>query len=58
MTNFANYKNGQITVDTYRLVDAVVTDIADILEALESESDEILTASINTDAELTAVTGE
>mgnify|MGYP001547256937 FL=1 len=52
MVNFANYKNGQITVNTYRLPDAMVTDIDDICKAFKAESDEILTASIDTEEEL------
>lgn len=55
MSNFANYKNGQVTISTYRFVDAQVTDIEDILNAVEKESDEILTASIDSDEELAAI---
>jgi len=54
MEQFANYKNGEITVNTYRFADAVVTDVNDILNAVEAESDEVLTASICTDEELAA----
>ncbi len=55
MNKFANYKNGQVTINTYRFPNAQVTDIADILNAVEIESDEILVASISTDEELAAI---
>lgn len=55
MNNFANYKNGEVTINTYRFPDAQVTDVADILNAIETESDEILVASIDTDEELAAI---
>ncbi len=55
MNKFANYKNGQVTINTYRIPDAQVTDIADILNAVEIESDEILVASISTNEELAAI---
>jgi len=52
---FANYKNGIVTMNSYRFPDAQVTDVADILSAMESQSNEILTASIDTDDELQAI---
>jgi len=55
MNNFANYKNGEVTINTYRFPEAQVTDVADILNAIETESDEILVASIDTDEELAAI---
>ena len=55
MTTFANYKDGQVTINTYRFPDAVVTDVADILNAAETESEEILVASIDTEEEMVAV---
>ncbi|MEX1669098.1 hypothetical protein AB4876_09255 [Zhongshania guokunii] len=55
MSNFANYKNGEVTINTYRFPDAQVTDVADILNAVETESEEILVASIDTDEELAAI---
>lgn len=51
MSEFANYKDGQVTISTYRLPDAIVTDIDDILSALETDSDEILVATISTETE-------
>lgn len=55
MDNFANYKNGEVTINTYRFADAQVTDVADILNAIETESEEILVASIDTEEELAAI---
>jgi hypothetical protein len=55
MSNFANYKNGEVTINTHRLPGAQVTDIADILNAVETESEEILVASIDTDEEFAAI---
>ena len=55
MDNFANYKNGEVTINTYRFPDAQVTDVADILNTVETESEEILVASINTEEELAAI---
>jgi len=55
MSEFANYKNGQVTINTYRFPDAVATDVADIMSAVASESDEILVACINTDEEKAAI---
>lgn len=45
---FANYKNGKLTINTYRFPDALATDYADILDAVNTNSNEILTASIDT----------
>ena len=55
MSEFANYKDGQVTINTYRFTDAVVTDVADILNAVKAESDEVLVASIDTDDERSAI---
>ena len=55
MNTFANYKNGQLSIDTYRLPEAQVTDVADILSAFNSESEEILTASIDNEDEYEAL---
>lgn len=55
MNKFANYKNGQVTINTHRFCDSQVTDIADILNAVKIESDEILCASISNDEELAAI---
>ncbi len=55
MTYFVNYKNGRVTIDTYRVVDAVVTDVGDVLTSFKNESKEVLAASICSDDELAAV---
>jgi len=55
MNSFANYKNGKVTINSYRFPDAQVTDIDDILNAAKKESDEVLVASINTDDELNKI---
>jgi hypothetical protein len=48
MTNyFVNYQSGLITINTYRLPHAIATDVADILDAIASDSGEVLTASLN-----------
>jgi len=55
MTKFANYKNGALSINTYRLADAEVTTVPHIALSALASTDEVLTASINTDAELNAV---
>ena len=55
MNYFANLKNGVITINTYRFPGAQVTDINDILSALENDSEETLAASIDNDVELAAI---
>ncbi len=55
MNNFANYANGELTIDTYRLPNAAVTDIDDIVAAVNTGSDEILTASIDDENDMAAV---
>ena len=55
MDNFANYKDGTVTINTHRFPDAQVTDVADIINAVETESEEILVASIDTDEELASI---
>lgn len=55
MTNFANLKNGQITINTYRIPDASVTTLEDLLECYEKETEETLTASIESDEDLRRV---
>ncbi len=47
MNYFLNYKNGNVSIDTYRLVNAISTDVYDIINAYQKESNEILTASID-----------
>lgn len=54
-TQFANYKDGQVTINSYRFADAQVTDVEDILSAVENKSDEVLVASIDTDDEMEAL---
>ena len=56
MINFANFKNGVLTFNNYRFADAQATDLADILSvSTNSESKEILTASIDSEEDLKAV---
>lgn len=48
MSTFINYTvNGGLSLDTFRAPQAVVTDIADIAEALTQEREENLTCSID-----------
>lgn len=42
---FLNLKDGKLSINSFRLVDATATDIEDLMEAYRNESDEILTAS-------------
>jgi hypothetical protein len=49
---FVNYKNGDVSINTYRFADAQVTDVNDLLKSHDNQSDEILVASIDTDQEL------
>lgn len=48
---FINYKHGAVSLDTYRFVDAEVTDTDDIIDAYENSSKETLVASIDTDSQ-------
>ncbi len=57
MVYFANYKNGNITINSHRFSDATVTTIDDIVNAYNSVSLEILVASINTESELDKIRG-
>ena len=52
MNLFANYKNGHITINSHRFLDACVTDLDDIIDAHKMDSLEILVASISTGKEL------
>ena len=54
MNYFLNYKDGDVTVNTYRAVGAQATDINDILRAVREDSEEILCASIGDDCVETA----
>lgn len=47
MNKFINYTNNVVTLDTYRLANAQVTDFDDIVNALSSGSDENLTCSVD-----------
>lgn len=55
MTYFANYKNGKITIDTYRGVGAAATDVGDVLASFKNGSTGVLTATICSDDELAAI---
>ena len=55
MYEFANYKNGQVTINTYRFSDAMLTDVNDIISASNQESGEILTATIESEEERQAI---
>lgn len=43
---FLNLKNGALTINSYRFVDALDTEQADLYQAFKNESGETLTASI------------
>ena len=47
MTNFANLKNGNITINNYRFVDAQSTTLEDLVETHRQEKDEYLTAIVD-----------
>ncbi len=49
MNYFLNYENGKAQINTYRAASASVTDIKDIERAMSEESEEILTASIDSE---------
>ena len=46
MNYFVNYKNGKCTIDTYRFPDAAVTDMSDIIDSFNNESNQVLSASL------------
>jgi hypothetical protein len=47
MNYFVNYKNGKCSIDTYRLADAAVTDMSDLICSFMQESGESLTVSLD-----------
>ena len=47
MSKFINLVNGALSINTYRAPQAAATDIADIAEAITTESPECLTCSID-----------
>ncbi len=49
---FVNYKDGKLSINTYRLPDAIVTVFDDVIYAAEHQTDEILTASIESESQL------
>lgn len=44
---FLNYKNGDVSINTYRSSTAAATDVEDILDAFEEKREESLTASLD-----------
>ena len=46
-TYFLNYIDGRLSLDTYRNINAVVTDVEDIKEAVNNDFAENLTATVN-----------
>lgn len=46
MSNFVNLKDGEITVNSYRFVDAEVTDIEDLMESKRQDKGETLVATV------------
>ena len=46
-TYFLNYIDGRLSLDTYRNINAVATDVEDIKDALNNDSEENLTADVN-----------
>ena len=52
MYHFLNLKEGQITIDTFRNVNATLTDVMDIADAVRNETGEILTAGMDTEEEI------
>ena len=55
MYQFSNYKNGEVTINTYRFPNAMLTDVNDIISASNRESGEILTATIESEEERQAI---
>ena len=49
---FVNYKNGELSINTYRLPEAILTVFDDVIYAVEHQTDEILTASIESASQL------
>lgn len=47
MNYFLNLKNGEVSINTYRLADAQVTDVLDIVSAKHNDTGETLTASLD-----------
>lgn len=55
MIKFLNLKNGILSINTYRFVDATLTSQDDIISSYKNGSDECLTASIDNLDEAEAV---
>ena len=47
-TQILNYKNGQLRTNTYRYVDAVISDLEEIQQAYINQSEETLTTCFKT----------
>lgn len=47
MSKFANYEDGKLSINTYRFVGAVATDIKDVCDSWKSQTAETLTADID-----------
>lgn len=54
-TQFANYKLGQLSINSYRFAGALETDVEDIIRSVETESEETLVATLETDEEVKAL---
>ena len=47
MSYFINYRDGKVSIDTSRAVDAAATDMNDIIDAMDEKREEVLTASLD-----------
>ena len=52
---FANLKNGTLSIDTYRHADATATDVTDLLRCFDVKAQCALVASIDTEEDKSSV---
>ena len=52
MSEFINYNNGNVTIDSYRFANSQATDVEDIIKSIKDNSEENLCASINNEEDM------
>lgn len=52
MSEFVNYNNGNVTIDSYRFANSQATDVEDIIKSIKDNSEENLCASINNEEDM------
>lgn len=57
MNYFVNYVDGRLTINTFRKPSAMATNAEDVIYAYHNESEEDLTASIDTESQMDFLRG-